>query len=99
MSGLEAMLEQLTAEHAELTQKLGLIDQQYRVERPTIVSQIGQLAKALSASESTPKSVRGIRAVICSFATSAPIALHGDVKSSLNTSTQEFRTRKIRAQS
>jgi hypothetical protein len=49
MSALEASIENLTAEHTALTQKLEQIDQQYRVERPVIVSQISQLARALSA--------------------------------------------------
>ena len=49
MSALEASIESLTAEHTTTTQKLEQIDQQYRVERPVVVSQISQLAKALSA--------------------------------------------------
>jgi hypothetical protein len=57
MSALEASIESLTAEHATLTQKLEQIDQQYRVERPVVVSQISQLAKALSAL--TGKTVAG----------------------------------------
>jgi hypothetical protein len=54
MSALEASIESLTAEHATLTQKLEQIDQQYRVERPVVVSQISQLAKALSALTGKP---------------------------------------------
>jgi len=56
MSALEASIESLTAEHTTITQKLEQIDQQYRVERP-VVSQISQLAKALSAL--TGKTVAG----------------------------------------
>jgi hypothetical protein len=37
-----------------LTQKLEQIDQQYRVERPVVVSQITQLARALSALTGKP---------------------------------------------
>jgi len=40
MSALEASIENLTAEHTALTQKLEQIDQQYRVERPVVVTQI-----------------------------------------------------------
>jgi hypothetical protein len=47
MGAIESSIENLTAEHAALTEKLELIDQQNRVERPTVVAQIGQLAKAL----------------------------------------------------
>jgi hypothetical protein len=54
MSALEASIENLTAEHAALTQKLEQIDQQYRVERPVVVSQITQLARALSALTGKP---------------------------------------------
>jgi hypothetical protein len=57
MSALETSIESLTAEHTTLTQKLEQIDQQYRVERPVVVSQISQLAKALSAL--TGKAVAG----------------------------------------
>jgi hypothetical protein len=57
MSALETSIESLTAEHTTLTQKLEQIDQQYRVERPVVVSQISQLAKALSAL--TGKTVAG----------------------------------------
>jgi hypothetical protein len=49
MSALETSIESLTTEHIALTQKLQQIDQQYKVERPVIVSQITQLARALSA--------------------------------------------------
>jgi hypothetical protein len=38
MSALEASIESLTAEYTTLTQKLEQIDQQYRVERPVVVS-------------------------------------------------------------
>jgi hypothetical protein len=54
MSALEASIESLTAEHTTLTQKLEQIDQQYRVERPVVVSQITQLARALSALTGKP---------------------------------------------
>jgi hypothetical protein len=54
MSALEASIESLTAEHTSLTQKLEQIDQQYRVERPVVVSQITQLARALSALTGKP---------------------------------------------
>ena len=54
MSALEASIESLTAEHTALTQKLEQIDQQYRVERPVVVSQITQLARALSALTGKP---------------------------------------------
>jgi hypothetical protein len=57
MSALETSIENLTTEHATLTQKLEQIDQQYRVERPIVVNQIGQLARALSAL--TGKTVAG----------------------------------------
>jgi hypothetical protein len=57
MSALETSIESLTAEHTTLIQKLEQIDQQYRVERPVVVSQISQLAKALSAL--TGKTVAG----------------------------------------
>ena len=58
MSALEASIENLTAEHTALTEQLALIDQQYRVERPGVVSKINQLAKALSAL--TGKPVAGV---------------------------------------
>ena len=58
MSALEASIENLTAEHTSLTHKLEQIDQQYRVDRPGVVSQINQLAKALSAL--TGKPVAGV---------------------------------------
>ena len=54
MSALEASIENLTAEHTALTQKLEQIDQQYRVERPVVVTQITQLARALSALTGKP---------------------------------------------
>jgi hypothetical protein len=57
LSTLEASIESLTAEHTALTEKLEQIDQQYRVERPVIVSQISLLARALSAL--TAKTVAG----------------------------------------
>ena len=54
MSALEASIENLTTEHTALTQKLAQIDQDYRVERPVIVGQLNQLAKALSALTGKP---------------------------------------------
>ena len=54
MSALESSIENLTVEHAALTSNLEQIDQDYRVERPTIVAQISQLAKALSALTGKP---------------------------------------------
>ena len=54
MSAIEASIENLTAEHTGLTEKLAQIDQQYRVERPLGVSQISRLAKALSALTGKP---------------------------------------------
>jgi hypothetical protein len=54
MSALEASIDNLTAEYTALTQKLEQIDQQYRVERPGVVSQITQLARALSALTGKP---------------------------------------------
>ena len=54
MSALEASIESLTAEHTSLTQKLEQIDKDYRVERPVVVSQITQLARALSALTGKP---------------------------------------------
>lgn len=54
MSALESSIESLTAEHTALTSKLEQIDQDYRVERPTIVAQISQLARALSALTGKP---------------------------------------------
>jgi len=49
MNSLETSIESLTAESTTLNTKLEQIDRQYRVERPLVVPQIGQLAKALSA--------------------------------------------------
>jgi hypothetical protein len=54
MNSLETSIESLTAEYTALNSKLEQIDQQYRVERPLIVTQIGQLAKALSALTGKP---------------------------------------------
>lgn len=54
MSALEASIENLGMEHTALTQKLAQIDQDYRVERPVIVGQLNQLAKALSALTGKP---------------------------------------------
>jgi hypothetical protein len=63
MRALETSIESLTAEHTTLTQKLEQIDQQYRVERPVVVSQISQLARALSAL--TGKTVAGPGGHLC----------------------------------
>ena len=49
MTALESSIESLTAEHKALSEKLEQIDQQYRVERPVVVGQLTQLARALSA--------------------------------------------------
>jgi hypothetical protein len=54
MTALESSIENLTAEHTALTQKLEQIDQQYRVERPVVVGQLTQLARALSALTGKP---------------------------------------------
>jgi hypothetical protein len=54
MTALESSIESLTAEHTTLTEKLEQIDQQYRVERPVIVGQLHQLARALSALTGKP---------------------------------------------
>jgi hypothetical protein len=54
MTALESSIESLTAEYTELTGKLEQIDQQYRVERPVIVGQLSQLARALSALTGKP---------------------------------------------
>jgi hypothetical protein len=54
MTALESSIETLTAEHKALSEKLEQIDQQYRVERPVIVSQLNQLARALSALTGKP---------------------------------------------
>ena len=54
MSALETSIVNLTAEYSALTEKLKQIDQQYRVGRPNLVSQIGLLAKALSALTGKP---------------------------------------------
>jgi hypothetical protein len=54
MSALESSIESLTAEHTALTQKLEQIDQQYMVERPALVKELNQLARALSALTGKP---------------------------------------------
>ena len=48
MSALESSIESLTGEYTALTQKLEQIDQQYKVERPALVKELNQLARALS---------------------------------------------------
>ena len=58
MSAIETSIESLTAEHTVLIEQLAVIDQQYRVARPGVVSQINQLAEALSAL--TGKPVAGV---------------------------------------
>ncbi len=54
MTALESSVHNLTTEHTALTEKLAEIDQQYRVERPVIVGQLNQLARALSALTGKP---------------------------------------------
>jgi hypothetical protein len=54
MTALQSSIENLTVEHTELTEKLEQIDQQYRVERPVVVGQLHQLARALSALTGKP---------------------------------------------
>jgi hypothetical protein len=54
MTALESSIHNLTAEHTALTEKLAEIDQQYRVERPVIIGQLTQLARALSALTGKP---------------------------------------------
>lgn len=54
MSILEASIESLSAEHTALAQKLEQIDQQYRVDRPVVINQLKQLARALSALTGKP---------------------------------------------
>jgi hypothetical protein len=54
MTALESSIESLTAEHKALSEKLEQIDQQYRVERPVVVGQLTQLARALSALTGKP---------------------------------------------
>lgn len=54
MSALESSIESLTAEHTALTQKLEQIDQQYKVDRPAVVKELNQLARALSALTGKP---------------------------------------------
>jgi hypothetical protein len=54
MTALESSIENLTAEYTALTEKLEQIDQQYRVQRPVVVGQLNQLARALSALTGKP---------------------------------------------
>ena len=54
MSALESSIESLTAEYTALSQKLEQIDQQYKVERPALVKELSQLARALSALTGKP---------------------------------------------
>ena len=54
MTALDSSIETLTAEHATLTQKLEQIDLQYKVERPALVKELNQLARALSALTGKP---------------------------------------------
>ena len=56
MTALESSVHNLTTEHTSLTEKLAQIDQQYRVERPVVVGQLNQLARALSALTGKPVS-------------------------------------------
>jgi uncharacterized protein YoxC len=54
MTALDSSIETLTAEHTTLTQKLEQIDLQYKVERPALVKELNQLARALSALTGKP---------------------------------------------
>jgi uncharacterized protein YoxC len=54
MTALDSSIETLTAEHTALTQKLEQIDLQYKVERPALVKELNQLARALSALTGKP---------------------------------------------